>query len=85
MTAPEFESPLPELEPLSTTVNQSADRAGADAQLADAFESARAVGYAAGSRQMLALHDAEDRWTPHMRVSADGQEFRPDGTATAAV
>lgn len=37
-----------------------------------AFESARAVGYAVGSPQMLALNDAEDRWTLSKRIEPEG-------------
>lgn len=43
-------------------------RAAANAEMFAAFESARAVGYAAGTPQMLALDDAEDRWTLNKRV-----------------
>lgn len=57
--------------PKGATMSDLSARTAAGAELSDAFEFARAVGYAAGSPQMLALDHAEDRWTLNKRAEPD--------------
>lgn len=59
------------LRPKGPTVSDPSSRTAAGVELSDAFDSARAVGYAAGSAQMLALVHAEDRWALNKRAEPE--------------
>lgn len=59
------------LRPKGATMSDLSARTAAGTQLSDAFDSARAAGYAAGSPQMLALDHAEDRWTLNKRAEPE--------------